>query len=149
MKALLLAYGIRQVFSQWGSNDTGTTAALCKQDVFLIINIDRQTVHLFCVLGTLFTSPPWTSSCQNNTRSSSYTSLKRHIRQSEPPHDKNNKMACASSKDWDQPGHTPSLIRVFAVHIKKALVLSYPLSVKQRLWSDWADAQADLSLRYA
>ena len=33
----------------------------------------------------------------------------------EPPHDKTNKMACAPSKDSDQPGHPPSLIRVFAV----------------------------------
>ena len=30
---------------------------------------------------------------------------------------------------------------------KKAWVLSYPLSAQRRLWSDWADAQADLSLR--
>ena len=29
----------------------------------------------------------------------------------------------------------------------KAWVLSYPLSAQRRLWSDWADAQADLSLR--
>ena len=35
---------------------------------------------------------------------------------------------------------------VFAVHMKKAWVLSYPLSAQWRLWSDWADAQADLSL---
>ena len=27
-------------------------------------------------------------------------------------------------------------------------VLSYPLSAQRRLWSDWADAQADLSLRW-
>ena len=26
---------------------------------------------------------------------------------------------------------------------------SYPLSAQRRLWSDWADAQADLSLRWA
>ena len=32
-----------------------------------------------------------------------------------PPHNKTNKMAYASSKDSDQPGHLPSLIRVFAV----------------------------------
>ena len=31
------------------------------------------------------------------------------------PHDKTNKVACAPSKDSDQPGHPPSLIRVFAV----------------------------------
>ena len=30
----------------------------------------------------------------------------------------------------------PSLIRVFAVRMKKAWVLSYPLSTQQRLWSD-------------
>ena len=58
-------------------------------------------------------------------------------------------MTCAPSEDSDQPGHLPSLIRVFAVHMKKPWVLSYPLSAQQRLWSDWADAQADLSLRWA
>ena len=35
-------------------------------------------------------------------------------------------MACAPSKDSDQPGHSPSLIRVFAVRLKKARILSYP-----------------------
>ena len=67
----------------------------------------------------------------------------------EPPHDKTNKIACAPRGDSDQPGHLPSLIRVFAVHLKKAWVLGYPLSTQRRLWSDWADAQADLSLRWA
>ena len=56
---------------------------------------------------------------------------------------------CASSEDSDQPWHPPSLIRVFAVCMKKAWVLSYPLSAQRRLRSDWADAQADLSLRCA
>ena len=37
---------------------------------------------------------------------------------------------------------------VFAVRMKKAWVLSYPLSAQQRLSSDWADAQTDLSLRW-
>ena len=32
-----------------------------------------------------------------------------------PPRDKTNKVACAPSEDSDQPGHPPSLIRVFAV----------------------------------
>ena len=44
---------------------------------------------------------------------------------SEPPHDKTNKMACVPSDDSDQPGHPPSLIRVFAVCMQKAWVLSY------------------------
>ena len=33
--------------------------------------------------------------------------------------------------------------------LKQNWVLSYPLSTQRRLWSDWADAQADLSLRWA
>ena len=37
----------------------------------------------------------------------------------------------------------PSLIRVFAVRMKTAWVLSYPLSAQRKLCSDWADAQAD------
>ena len=58
-------------------------------------------------------------------------------------------MACALSKDSDQPGHLPSLIRVFTLCMKKAWVLSYPLSAQQRLRSDWMDAQADLCLHWA
>ena len=48
----------------------------------------------------------------------------------------------------------PRLISVWAdqslaVRMKKAWVLIYPLSAQRRLWSDWADAQADPSLRWA
>ena len=41
--------------------------------------------------------------------------LKKNL--NELQHDKANKMICAPNKDSDQPGHPPSLIRVFAVHI--------------------------------
>ena len=61
----------------------------------------------------------------------------------------NKQSECAPSEDSDQPGHLPSLIRAFAVRMKKAWVLSYLLSAQRRLWSDRADAQADLSLRWA
>ena len=61
----------------------------------------------------------------------------------------NQQSDCAPSEDSDQPGHPPSLIRVFAVCMKKSWVLSYPLSTQRRPWSDWVDAQADLSLRWA
>ena len=54
-------------------------------------------------------------------------------------------MACAPSKD--QPGNPPR--SVFAVCMKKAWVLSNPLSAQRRLRSDWVDALADLSLRWA
>ena len=43
-------------------------------------------------------------------------------------------MACAPSEESDQPGHPPSLIRVFAVRMKKAWVLSYLLSAQRRVW---------------
>ena len=65
----------------------------------------------------------------------------------EPPRDKTKKMVCAPSEDSDQPGHPPSLIRVFAVRVKKPWIISCPLSAQRR--SDWADAQADLNLRLA
>ena len=47
-------------------------------------------------------------------------------RQDEPPHDKTNKTACASSEVSDQPGHPrmPRLIRVFAGRTLILLVLS-------------------------
>ena len=61
----------------------------------------------------------------------------------------NQQNECAPSEDSGQPGNPPSLIRVFAVCMKKAWVLSYTLSVRRRLRSAWADAQADLSLRWA
>ena len=52
-------------------------------------------------------------------------------------------------EDSEQPGRPPSLIRFFAVRVRKAWVLSYPLSAQRRHWSDRADARADLSLRWA
>ena len=55
----------------------------------------------------------------------------------------------APSEDSDQPGHPPSLNWFFAVHTKKSWILSYPMSAQQKFWSDRADAQADLRLRWA
>ena len=54
----------------------------------------------------------------------------------------------APSEDSDQHGLPPSPIRVFAVRMRKHWVLSYPQSAKRGLWSSWADARADLSLRW-
>ena len=66
----------------------------------------------------------------------------------EPPHDKTNKMTVRPAKTRISLGIHPAWW-VFAVRMKKAWVLSYPLSTQWRLWSDWADAQADLSFRWA
>ena len=54
---------------------------------------------------------------------------------------------CAQ-RDSDHPGHPPSLIRVFAVRSMGSLGPSFASGGQRRLWSDWADAQADLSLRW-
>ena len=43
--------------------------------------------------------------------------IKKASCRNEPTHDKINKMTCAPSEDSDQPGHPPSLIRVFAVRL--------------------------------
>ena len=48
----------------------------------------------------------------------------------ELPPDKTNTMICAPIEDSDQPGHPSSLVRVFAVRLKKAWILSYPLSAQ-------------------
>ena len=44
----------------------------------------------------------------------------------------NQQSECAPSEDSNQPGHAPSLIKVFAVRMKKAWVLSYPLRTGER-----------------
>ena len=66
----------------------------------------------------------------------------------EPRHDRTNKMTVRPAKTQISLGIRP-IWSVFAVRMKKAWVLSYPLSALQRLWSDWANAQADLSRRWA
>ena len=66
----------------------------------------------------------------------------------EPRHDKTNKMAVCQGKTQISLGIRP-VWSVYAVCMKKAWVLSYPLSTERRLRSDWVDAQADPSLRWA
>ena len=81
------------------------------------------------------------------------SSMANWILSFEPPHDKTNKInvrpektqislgispVWSASEDSDQPGHPPSLIRVFTVRMKKPWVLSYPLSAQRRHWSDLA-----------
>ena len=66
----------------------------------------------------------------------------------EPPHDKTNRMTFVPSEDSDQPGHPPSLIRVFAVCSVGSWWFNVSSCGRWRLWSDWADVQADLSLHW-
>ena len=65
-------------------------------------------------------------------------------------HDKTNKIACAPSEDSDQPGcHLPSLISIFAGYSMGSLRPKLSSCGQRRLWSDWANAQSDLSLHWA
>ena len=57
----------------------------------------------------------------------------------------NQQSECAPSEDSDQPGHPPSLIRVFAMRSMGSWRLQLSSCGQRRLWSDWAD----LSLRWA
>ena len=51
----------------------------------------------------------------------------------------NHQTDCAPSEDSDQPGHSPSLIRVFAVRLKGCYGPKLSSCGQRRLWSDWAD----------
>ena len=59
------------------------------------------------------------------------------------------KLTCGYSEDWNQCVHPRSLIRDLVFQQKKRSAFCYPLSAHWRLWSDCADAQADLSPRWA
>ena len=58
------------------------------------------------------------------------SSIDRKENKTEPEYDKTNILISVPSEDSDQPGHPPSLIRVFAVCLKKPSVLGYPLSAQ-------------------
>ena len=66
----------------------------------------------------------------------------------EPPHDKTNNVVLRPAKTQISLGIRP-VWSESSLSAWRKLVLSYPLSAQRRLWSDWADAQADLSLRWA
>ena len=77
----------------------------------------------------------WSSSnCDSNYSNRQCKSNTLEVNESEPPHDKINKMISAPSEDSDQPGHPPSLIRVFAVRSMGSEVPSFLHSGQWRLW---------------
>ena len=67
-----------------------------------------------------------------------------------PPGDKTNKMTCAPSEDSNQAGHSTSLISLrCALNGYLRIQCFFLWTAKTLLWSDWADAQPDLSLLWA
>ena len=59
------------------------------------------------------------------------------------------KMPCAPSELTDQPAHSRGLVRVFAERLVGSQELTASWCGQQRLWWDCAEAQADLSRRWA
>ena len=94
----------------------------------------------FClgVWTTLVSDPifwPWAPVFKflSNLFVKTYRNGTKLLRPNKPRHDKTNKMSVHPVK----------------TQISLGICLSYPLSAQRRLWSDWADAQADLCLRWA
>ena len=63
--------------------------------------------------------------------------------------DKTNKVTVRPAKTQISLGIRPVWSESSLSAWRKAWVLSYPLSAQRWLWSDWADVQANLSLRWA
>ena len=62
---------------------------------------------------------------------------------------KTNKVSVRPAKTQISLGIRPVWSEASLSAWRNLWVLRYPLSAKRRLWSDWADAQIDLSLRWA
>ena len=110
-----------------------------KQDLKMSRDMTKQT-KLLCAQWRLRLA--WASAQSDQSLLPAWRNL---VNTYEPRHDKTNKVTVRPSKTQISLGNRP----VFAVRMKKVWVLTYPLSAQRRLWSDWADAQADLSLRWA
>ena len=63
-------------------------------------------------------------------------------------HGKTYLLSCAPNEDSNQPAYPP-VWSVFVVRIKKRCILGYSKCAQWRFWSDCANAQADLNLRWA
>ena len=61
----------------------------------------------------------------------------------------NQQSECAPSQDSDLPRHPPSLIKSLRCALKGYLRTQTFFMQTARLWLDWVDAQADLSLHWA
>ena len=138
---------------------TSTIVVHCLDSIIPLVSIsESSSCHLASMAGQVGSQTPKTGFLvtrlifpQMYTTNTTHTVLVLHYSGQQLKWAstwQNQQNGCAPSEDSDQPGHLPSLIWVFAVHMTKAWVLSYPLSIQPRLWSDWANAQADLSLRW-
>ena len=70
----------------------------------------------------------------------------RASQSSEPGHSISYKTACAPGKDSDQPAHSRSLIRDFAVLMQMVWILDFQTNALRRFCPDCVDAHVDLIL---
>ena len=87
-----------------------------------------------------------------NLRGSLHCSLRLGFRLRklfEPPREKMCHMTCAPIEDSNQSAHPHGLVRLFFVRMNTLCILGDPKCVQWRFWSDCANAQADLNLRWA
>ena len=54
-----------------------------------------------------------------------------------------------STGAWEYTKSCMLSVCYYCKRVNKLFIITYTLSAQRRLWSDWADAQADLSLRWA
>ena len=67
---------------------------------------------------------------------------------SEPQRELTYLLTSALNEDSNQPAHPHSLISVFVICMKKRCLTGCPTCVQWRFWSNCANAQADLNLRW-
>ena len=110
------------VFQAYHFSATKDIRLVCNGYYPEILIIDPSSFEILYTLSSRVT-PDWISAC------CVIRPMKRDGKiKNEPPHDKTNKMIFVPSEDSDQPGHPPSLIRVFAVRMKKHWLFTYPLA---------------------
>ena len=113
----------------------------------IIVHYIFRTLHNYLMWHVVKTMTPYLSDQFRDARSiltEAISGKKVRMRYIfEQRHQKTNKMAVGPAKTQISLGICP-VWSVFAVHMKKDWVLSCLLSAQWRLWSDWADAQADL-----
>ena len=105
----------------------------CKLDFVLTITVNILTTNKLVKLTMLWTTGPW----------------KTHFATIEPQRQKPYLQTWAPSEGSDQPAHFPNLIRIFTGRILDRQRYKVSSCGQRRLWSDWTNAQADLSLRWA
>ena len=99
----------------------------------------------FLALGKSRCTKPWLIILEKEKLVWKWTNMEQNVLKWATSWQNKQNDLCAQQNS-DQPGHPPSLI--FTVLAVRSMGSKGPCR-QRRLWSDWADAQADLSLCWA